>query len=426
MLDPHMEPHPLRSQLLNDPGRLEVLTETGLLDSLPEESFDRYTRLAVALLHSEVSLVSIVDDHRQFFKSQIGLPAPYDARRETPLTHSFCQIVVREGTPLVVEDARTDSRVCDNLAIRDLGVISYLGMPITSQEGFRLGSLCAINSHPQIWSSEEQHLLADLAEAVSAEVHLRQSEQTLKASVSLLQENEEQREKSLHMLVHDLRTPAGAVVSLTELLESTPPELSDEQRELVQSCRESAGTLLSMIRDLLEINKMRTDGGTVTRADLKVSSVLRHAAQMVAPLLREASIRLSVDYPDQGGVTVPADSRQIERVLLNLLTNAVKFSPANSLISLSARPDRIDGEEGFRFEIQDQGPGVPDGEKEAIFQQYFTGSMAGERGMQSFGIGLAFCKMAVDAHHGRIGVEDAPGGGSLFYFFLPARATAAG
>ncbi|MEI8311662.1 MAG: ATP-binding protein, partial [Verrucomicrobiota bacterium] len=397
---------------------------SGLLVSLPEESFCRYTRLAVALLHAEVSLVSIVDDHRQFFKSQIGLQPPYDTLRETPLSHSFCQLVVREGTPLVVEDARTDDRLCDNLAIRDLGVISYLGMPITSREGFRLGSLCAINSHPRIWLPEEQRLLADLAEAVSAEIHLRQSEQTLKESVSLLQENEEQREKSLHMLVHDLRTPAGAIASLAELLESSLPELSGEQQELVQTCRESAESLLSMIGDLLEINNLRMDGGTAALTDLKVSSVLRHVAQMVAPLFREASIRLDVDYPDQGG-TVPADSRQIERVLLNLLTNAVKFSPANSLISLSARPVRVDGEEGFRFEVRDEGPGVPDSEKKAIFQQYFTGSIAGERGMQSFGIGLAFCKLAVEAHQGLIGVEDAPGGGSVFYFFLPARATPA-
>jgi signal transduction histidine kinase len=410
-----MELRPHKIQSLSDPARLEVLKESGLLDSLPEESFDRFTRLAVALLRSEVSLVSIVDDHRQFFKSQVGLTAPYDTRRETPLTHSFCQLVVRDGTPLVVEDARTDERVRDNLAIRDLGVISYLGMPITSQEGFRLGSLCAINSSPRVWSPEDRRLLADLARAVSAEVHLRQSEQALKESVSLLQENEQQREKSLHMLVHDLRTPAGAIVSLTGLLESTPPDLTGEQRELVRDCQESATSLLSMIQDLLEINRLRAGSPADGRDGVKVSSALRHAAQMVAPILREASIRLAVDYPDAGG-EVPGDARQIERVLLNLLTNAAKFSPAGSGISLSAHPVP----EGFRFEVRDGGPGVPDSEKEAIFQQHFIGSVAGERGMPSFGIGLAFCKMAVEAHGGRIGVADAPGGGSIFYFVLPA------
>ena len=413
-----MQTHTLHGQPLDHPGRLEALTELGLLDSLPEESFDRYTRIAVALLRSEVSLLSLVDDRRQFFKSQVGLPPPYDTTRQTPLTHSYCQLVVREGGPLVVEDARTDERVRHNLAIRDLGVLSYLGMPVTSQEGFLLGSLCAINSHPRIWSAEEQHLLADLADAVSAEIHLRQSELAVKESLTLLQENEEQREKSLHMLVHDLRTPAGAIVSLTELLDSTPPDLSVGQRELIQTCRHSAEALLAMIHDLLEINKIQTHSVSIPRPDLAVSSLLRHVARMISPLLNEASIRLSVDYPDHGG-SIPADSRQIERVLLNLLTNAAKFSPTGSRISLSARPDRSKGADGFRFEIRDEGPGVPDAEKESIFEQYFTGSLAGERGMQSFGIGLAFCKMAVEAHKGQIGVEDAPGGGSVFYFFLP-------
>ena len=415
-----MKTHPLCGQSLDTPARLEVLAESGLLDSLPEESFDRYTRIAVALLKAEVSLVSLVDDHRQFFKSQVGLPSPYDSTRQTPLTHSFCQFVVRDGAPLVIEDARTDERLCHNLAIRDLGVISYLGMPITSQEGFLIGSLCAINSHPRIWSEEDQRLLADLAGAVSTEVHFRQSELTLKRSLGLLHELEEQREKSLHMLVHDLRTPAGAIVSLTELIESTQPELTSEQQEWLHHCHELAENLLAMIGDLLVINKAQTEGGSPPRAAIMISSLLRHVARMILPLLNDGAIRLSVDYPDDGG-SISVDHHQIQRVLLNLLTNAAKFSPAKSVISLSARPDRIKGEDGFRFEVRDEGPGVPDVEKEAIFEQHFTGSVAGERGMQSFGIGLAFCKMAVEAHHGQIGVEDAPGGGSVFYFFLPSR-----
>lgn len=132
--------------------RLEALTETGLLDSLPEESFDRYTRVARALLQADVSLVSLVDRDRQFFKSQSGLAAPYDTERQTPLTHSFCKLVVENGQPLVVVDARADDRVKDNLAIRDLGVIAYLGMPVCTDDGYLLGSFCAIQSRPRQWS----------------------------------------------------------------------------------------------------------------------------------------------------------------------------------------------------------------------------------------------------------------------------------
>ena len=206
---------------------------------------------------------------------------------------------------------------------------------------------------------------------------------------------------------------------MTNLLESTPPELTTEQQALLHHSRESAESLLAMVGELLVINKEQADKEANSRSDISVSSLLRHAARMTLPLLNDG-IRLSVDYPENGGF-ISADGNQIQRVLLNLLTNAAKFSPAKSMISLSALPERLNGEDGFRFEVRDEGPGVPDIEKEAIFEQYFSGSVEGKRGMLSFGIGLAFCKMSVEAHHGQIGVEDGPCGGSVFYFFMPTR-----
>lgn len=88
--------------VLNDPKRLEVLAATALLESPPEESFDRLTRLASDILDAPVALVSLVDNEHQFFKSQVGLPDPWAAQRATPLSHSFCQHVVASATPLIV------------------------------------------------------------------------------------------------------------------------------------------------------------------------------------------------------------------------------------------------------------------------------------------------------------------------------------
>lgn len=114
---------------LDDANRLLVLQATGLLDTPPEENFDRLTRLASRILRVPVSLISLVGADRQFFKSQVGLPAPYDTARETPLTHSFCQHVVTNENILSVSDAKADPRLRDNLAVRDLGVVAYLGVP---------------------------------------------------------------------------------------------------------------------------------------------------------------------------------------------------------------------------------------------------------------------------------------------------------
>ncbi len=106
-----------------------------LLDTLPEEAFDRLTRLSARLLAVPIALVSLVDDHRQFFKSACGLPEPWATLRETPLSHSFCQHVVASKAPLVVDDARLHAQLRHNPAVIDLNVIGYLGVPAARQSG---------------------------------------------------------------------------------------------------------------------------------------------------------------------------------------------------------------------------------------------------------------------------------------------------
>lgn len=160
------------AQALDDPDRLATLAATGLLDSAPDESFDRLTRMVIRLLDVPVSLISLVDNRRQFFKSQHGLAPPVAEARQTPLTHSFCQLVVKEGAPLIVSDAPNDLRVCDNHAIPDLGIVAYLGVPLITASGHILGSLCAIDTKPRQWTDDDQRLLIDVAAIVMTEIAL--------------------------------------------------------------------------------------------------------------------------------------------------------------------------------------------------------------------------------------------------------------
>jgi two-component sensor histidine kinase len=172
-LETRPETVPLPSQALDDPDRLSALGRSGLMDSPAEDVFDRLTRLAARLLDVPVSLVSLVDDQRQFFKSACGLGAPWSEARQTPLSHSFCQHVVLSDAPLIIHDARRDARVCDNLAIRDLDVVAYLGIPLHAPDGQPLGSFCAIDSKPRDWTDDELSLLSDLASAAQSEIGLR-------------------------------------------------------------------------------------------------------------------------------------------------------------------------------------------------------------------------------------------------------------
>jgi PAS domain S-box-containing protein len=167
-------PNPQRTVSgVQDPARLAALQGLGLLDSLPEEAFDRLTRLASRVTGAPVALVSLVDAHRQFFKSAVGLPEPWATRRETPLSHSFCQHVVATREPLIISDARQHPTVRDNLAVSDLGVIAYAGIPLLLSSGEVLGSFCAIDTKPRDWSPGDISALKDIAGAVISEIELR-------------------------------------------------------------------------------------------------------------------------------------------------------------------------------------------------------------------------------------------------------------
>jgi signal transduction histidine kinase len=159
--------------VLSEPARLTALRATSLLDSPPEEAFDRLTRLASHALNVPVAVVSLVDQDRQFFKSCVGVAEPWASERGTPLSHSFCQHAVASGEPLVIEDARDHPLVRDNLAIRDLDVIAYAGVPLTTSDGAVLGTFCAIDHEPRTWSDADLAFVREMARSAITEIELR-------------------------------------------------------------------------------------------------------------------------------------------------------------------------------------------------------------------------------------------------------------
>lgn len=160
--------------LIKDEKRLTRLHSLRLLDSPTDPAFDRLTRLVTRILDVPVSLVTLVDGDRQFFKSQTGLLEPYGTIRETPISHSFCQHVVATKHALIIEDAREHDLVFDNLAIRDLNVIAYAGIPLVTSDGYAIGSFCAIDSQPRIWTQDDIAILRDLAASVMTEIELQE------------------------------------------------------------------------------------------------------------------------------------------------------------------------------------------------------------------------------------------------------------
>ncbi len=159
-----------KQQSLNNPLRLEALRRSQLLDGAATPMLDRLTRIASALLDVPISLVSLVDNAGQHFPGLTGLTGWAGDRRGTALSHSFCQHVVMNDAPVIIEDALRSPVVADNLAISRLGVISYVGVPLRTAGGYTLGALCAIDGVPKKWTAEQVAILQDIAALAMAEI----------------------------------------------------------------------------------------------------------------------------------------------------------------------------------------------------------------------------------------------------------------
>jgi hypothetical protein len=146
--------------------RMAVLRKAGLLDSVPEPGFDRLARIAAQVLNAPVALVSLVSADEHTFKSCVGLPQDWADRGGLPITHSFCSHTVAAERPLIVGDAREHPLLSASPAIADLDAIAYAGVPLITDEGLVIGTLCVIDKQPRVWTRDQVGLLSDLAATV--------------------------------------------------------------------------------------------------------------------------------------------------------------------------------------------------------------------------------------------------------------------
>jgi signal transduction histidine kinase len=213
-------------------------------------------------------------------------------------------------------------------------------------------------------------------------------------------------------LVHDLRNPLTVVRAAVDLIEMEAPGVHGgaHGKELLAAARQASDRLLELVRALLDVHGLESRRMPLARARAELGSLVAEAVGMQGPLARARQLQLVTEVPaDLPAVSV--DAALISRVLQNLLGNAIKFTPAGGAVRVSARRE---GQE-VAVSVSDDGAGVPPELLPRLFQAFAHGDHL-ERGS---GLGLAFCRLAVEAHGGRIGVESEPGRGSTFTFTLP-------
>lgn len=390
--------------------RLHALHRLGLLDTEPEQAFDDLTRLASLICGTPMAMVSLIDQDRQWFKSRVGLETA-----ETSRDVAFCAHAILGDDMLLVPDATQDERFRDNPLVtgEQAAFRFYAGVPLTTSDGLAVGTLCTIDLTPRVLTTEQEEALRILARQAATHFHLRES-------YARLRELEAMRDSLTQMIVHDLRTP---LTSLLGGLDTLPAlgELNADQMEFVNLAGDGGRTLLGLINDMLDVSKMESGTMPLERKELDVEGVASAAVRQVHGMVLERDIHLDISIARDLPV-VSADADKIQRVLVNLLGNAAKFTPDGGHISLFVVED--DGG-GLRFGVQDTGEGIPAADLERIFEKFgqVESRKAGRK--MSTGLGLTFCKMAVEAHNGRIWAESEPGSGSLFQFTLPPEAPTA-
>src|SRR5712692_3005554 len=256
----------------DEPARLDALYAYDVLDTPPEAAFDDLTRLASQICGTPVAMVSLVDGNRQWFKSKIGTEVT-----ETPRDIAFCAHAILQPDLFIVTDAEADERFADNpLVTAAPHVRFYAGAPLITPEGHALGTLCAVDQVPHTLSPDQQEALRALARQAMDQLRLRRN-------LKQLRELEALRDSLTHMIVHDLRTPLTSLLTGLQTLEQAG-ELNELQTELLQLSAQGGQTLLGMINDLLDMNKLEDGSLKLEYATLSGESVVRQALQQVVPL----------------------------------------------------------------------------------------------------------------------------------------------
>jgi two-component system sensor histidine kinase/response regulator len=246
---------------------------------------------------------------------------------------------------------------------------------------------------------------------------LKAATDALEDSFRKLRELEKVRDDLMKMIVHDLKTPLTSVLATLEMMhDGDYGQISDSQRGALRDAQGKAEDLLRLIEDLLEVARLEDTALPLTLASIEPAAFLSEIRQEWSLRFQQEGVIATVDVAPDAPV-FDADRSLLRRVMANLLQNAVTHSSSQVTIALSARADA----NGILFTVADNGPGIPPEYHELIFRKFERIKTRNVPRVRSSGLGLAFCRLAVDAHGGRIWVRSAEGEGSAFHVLLPLR-----
>mgnify|MGYP001588695982 FL=1 len=384
--------------------RLDTLARYEILDTSPEQAFDDITMLASQVCETPIALVSLVDKHRQWFKSRAGLEAT-DTHRDL----SFCGHAILRDEIFFVEDALKDSRFINNPLVLDHPNIRfYAGAPLKTPAGENIGTLCVIDTIPRKLTEAQKNSLVALSRQVIAQIELRFALQNANLKV---------RSKALFLadISHEIRTPMNAISSCTNLLID---QIEDqEQRKMLGLISNASKGLISMIDETLNVTEQDLYDVELKKISFDPRELVKEIVDILGAHALDMDRYIYNDTKESVPDSIVGDPIRARQLLYNLAGNALKFCSRTVTVSLDAK--QTSHGERLLITVKDDGAGMTQQNQNKIFQQFAQAEKNNDVPEIATGPGLSICKTLCNAMKGSISVSSTLGVGTTFSVELP-------
>lgn len=390
----------------NEIERLRALREYSILDTLPEQEFEDITKIASEICQTPISLITLIDSDRQWFKSRVGMNDS-----ETHRNHAFCAHALNAPYDILeVKDSREDKRFSENpLVTGDPNVIFYAGVPLVNSDGYALGTICVIDMKPRELNEMQLNSLRALSNQVVKLFELRKANRLLEESKMEMIARNKDLEQFAYVVSHDIKSPLRNITSLTTLLKSNLAEkITEEELQIFDHLMNVTSRLKSLVDGIVEHY-------TGVNIDVNKKEIIN-----VAPLIHDM-IHL-LDPKQEHKICFTTDIEKIvinevaiKQILINLISNAIKYNNKNVVridIAISSTPDL------YIFTIKDNGLGIDKSQLDEVFNVFTTLGEKDRFNNVGTGIGLATVKKLIEKSGGTIRIESEVGVGSSFLFSM--------